>query len=145
MTGIELNAPWGMQLARRFDTLPPFYIDAALAKRNDRYKKMRIVLATCVDYMLAPVYVCHMAIRGYLTGVHTVHLKETYGVGEALYFLGYMAQNEGLYRRLVMFALGRMPGWIAHWREMHMSGTEKIYRPRQIYTGPLERLNSRSV
>lgn len=29
-----------------------------------------------------------------------VHLKETYGVGEALYFLGYMVQNEGLYRHL---------------------------------------------
>ncbi len=34
----------------------------------------------------------------------------------------------------VMFALARLPGWIAHWREMIGSGT-KIVRPRQIYTG----------
>jgi citrate synthase len=39
----------------------------------------------------------------------------------------------------VLFALGRLPGWIAHWREMHDEGTNKIGRPRQIYTGYGER------
>lgn len=34
----------------------------------------------------------------------------------------------------VLFAMGRLPGWIAHWREMH-SEPLKIGRPRQIYTG----------
>lgn len=37
----------------------------------------------------------------------------------------------------VMFAIGRMPGWIANWREMLMSSGLKIARPRQIYTGPV--------
>ena len=36
----------------------------------------------------------------------------------------------------VMFALGRLPGWIAHWKEMMEDPTTKIGRPRQIYTGP---------
>jgi citrate synthase len=35
----------------------------------------------------------------------------------------------------VLFALGRLPGWIAHWKEMVEDGTTKIARPRQIYTG----------
>lgn len=35
----------------------------------------------------------------------------------------------------VLFAIGRLPGWIAHWSEMHHSPTKKIARPRQIYTG----------
>jgi citrate synthase len=35
----------------------------------------------------------------------------------------------------VLFAIGRLPGWIAHWAEMHHSPTKKIARPRQIYTG----------
>jgi citrate synthase len=35
----------------------------------------------------------------------------------------------------VMFALGRLPGWIAHWKEMNDSPQTKIGRPRQIYTG----------
>ncbi|MEO0530532.1 MAG: citrate synthase, partial [Planctomycetota bacterium] len=39
----------------------------------------------------------------------------------------------------VLFAIGRMPGWIAHWQEMRESPGKRIYRPRQIYTGPNER------
>ncbi|HEV3023940.1 MAG TPA: citrate synthase [Pirellulales bacterium] len=39
----------------------------------------------------------------------------------------------------VLFAIGRLPGWIAHWKEMHRSPTFKICRPRQIYTGPVVR------
>jgi citrate synthase len=35
----------------------------------------------------------------------------------------------------VMFAIGRMPGWIAHWYEGYRDGG-RIFRPRQIYTGP---------
>lgn len=38
----------------------------------------------------------------------------------------------------VMFALGRLPGWIAQWKEMRENG-EPIGRPRQVYTGPNER------
>jgi citrate synthase len=39
----------------------------------------------------------------------------------------------------VMFALGRLPGWIAHWKEMVEADDTRIGRPRQIYTGQLER------
>ena len=39
----------------------------------------------------------------------------------------------------VLFAIGRLPGWIAHWKEMMASGTRRISRPRQIYTGPTRR------
>jgi len=35
----------------------------------------------------------------------------------------------------VLFAIGRLLGWIAHWNEMHHSPTMKICRPRQVYTG----------
>jgi len=36
----------------------------------------------------------------------------------------------------VLFAMGRLPGWIAHWKEMMEDPKTKIGRPRQIYTGP---------
>jgi len=39
----------------------------------------------------------------------------------------------------VLFAIGRLPGWIAHWKEMMEDPKTKIDRPRQIYTGPAER------
>jgi citrate synthase len=39
----------------------------------------------------------------------------------------------------VLFAMGRLPGWIAHWKEMTEDPRTKIGRPRQIYTGPTRR------
>jgi citrate synthase len=39
----------------------------------------------------------------------------------------------------VLFALGRLPGWIAHWREMINDPDTKIGRPRQVYTGSTNR------
>jgi citrate synthase len=39
----------------------------------------------------------------------------------------------------VLFAIGRLPGWIAHWREMVKDPATKIGRPRQLYVGPAER------
>ncbi len=36
----------------------------------------------------------------------------------------------------VLFAIGRLPGWIAQWREMIADSSTKIGRPRQVYTGP---------
>jgi citrate synthase len=39
----------------------------------------------------------------------------------------------------VLFAMGRLPGWIAHWVEMHRSPQKRICRPRQVYIGPTHR------
>jgi citrate synthase len=39
----------------------------------------------------------------------------------------------------VLFAIGRMPGWIANWREVRSNAKARIYRPRQVYTGPTQR------
>ncbi len=38
-----------------------------------------------------------------------------------------------------LFAIGRLPGWIAHWREMMHDTNTKIGRPQQVYVGPKER------
>ena len=57
------------------------------------------------------------------------------------YYTGVIYRAMGFPTRMftVLFALGRLPGWIAHWREMHDEGSSKIGRPRQIYTGYGER------
>ncbi|GAA4900068.1 citrate synthase [Streptomonospora salina] len=39
----------------------------------------------------------------------------------------------------VLFALGRLPGWIAHWREQRLDPAARIARPRQLYVGPEQR------
>ena len=38
----------------------------------------------------------------------------------------------------VCFAIGRLPGWIAHWNEQNETPTSRIIRPRQVYTGNVE-------
>lgn len=71
-------------------------------------------------------------------------LKDQYFIDKKLYpnvdfYSGiiYSALNIPVNMFTVMFALGRLPGWIAHWKEMNESGTAKIGRPRQIYSGPV--------
>ena len=44
----------------------------------------------------------------------------------------------------VLFAIGRLPGWIAHWLEMHPARAKKICRPRQIYRGQRSAILCRS-
>jgi citrate synthase len=70
-------------------------------------------------------------------------LKDSYFVERKLYpnvdfYSGiiYRAMGFPINTFTVLFALGRLPGWIAHWKEMIEDATTKIARPRQIYTGP---------
>jgi citrate synthase len=72
-------------------------------------------------------------------------LKDEYFVERKLYpnvdfYSGiiYKAMGFPIDMFTVLFAMGRMPGWIAHWIEMHNSDA-KIGRPRQIYAGPTQR------
>ena len=74
-----------------------------------------------------------------------VALTDDYFIERKLYpnvdfYTGVIYRAMGFPTRMftVLFALGRLPGWIAHWREMHEEPT-KIGRPRQIYTGYGER------
>ncbi len=70
-------------------------------------------------------------------------LKDPYFVDRKLYpnvdfYSGLIYRALGFPTNMftVMFALGRLPGWIAHWKEMNDNNATKIGRPRQIYTGP---------
>ncbi|MFN7289084.1 MAG: citrate synthase [Pirellula sp.] len=72
-----------------------------------------------------------------------VALKDPYFVERKLYpnvdfYSGviYRAMGFPVQMFTVLFAIGRLPGWIAHWVEMHQSSTTRIGRPRQVYTGP---------
>jgi citrate synthase len=73
-------------------------------------------------------------------------LSDDYFVERQLYpnvdfYTGVIYKALGFPTRMftVLFALGRLPGWIAQWREMIEDPTTKIGRPRQVYTGPAER------
>ena len=71
-----------------------------------------------------------------------VALKDEYFVSRKLYpnvdfYSGVVYRALGIPVQMftVLFAIGRLPGWIAHWMEMHKSPNFRICRPRQIYTG----------
>nr|MBA3368466.1 citrate (Si)-synthase [Geodermatophilaceae bacterium] len=75
-----------------------------------------------------------------------VALSDDYFIERKLYpnvdfYTGLIYRAMGFPTRMftVLFAIGRLPGWIAQWREMIADPATKIGRPRQLYTGPGER------
>jgi citrate synthase len=73
-------------------------------------------------------------------------LEDDYFVERKLYpnvdfYTGLIYQAMGFPTEMftVLFAIGRLPGWIAHWREMIDDPDNRIGRPRQVYTGPTQR------
>nr|WP_234974244.1 citrate synthase [Williamsia sterculiae] len=79
-------------------------------------------------------------------GLEEVALNDDYFISRKLYpnvdfYTGLIYRAMGFPTRMftVLFALGRLPGWIAHWQEMNADPSTKIGRPRQVYTGYTER------
>jgi citrate synthase len=79
-------------------------------------------------------------------GMEEIALRDDYFVSKKLYpnvdfYSGIIYRAMGIPTNMftVMFALGRLPGWIAHWKEMVDDKETKIGRPRQIYTGQKSR------
>ncbi|MFD1053195.1 citrate synthase [Terrabacter terrigena] len=79
-------------------------------------------------------------------GLEEIALADDYFVERKLYpnvdfYTGLIYKAMGFESKMftVLFAIGRLPGWIAQWREMMNDPETKIGRPRQIYTGEAER------
>jgi citrate synthase len=75
-----------------------------------------------------------------------IALSDDYFVERRLYpnvdfYTGVLYKAMGFPARMftVLFAIGRLPGWIAHWREANADPATKIGRPQQLYVGPTER------
>ena len=129
------------------------FIDDVKNKRDNRrlmgfghrvYKnfdpRAKILKKMC-DEVLA-----HLGIKDPLLdlakGMEEIALKDEYFISKKLYpnvdfYSGIIYRALGIPTNMftVMFALGRLPGWIAHWKEMVDDPTTKIGRPRQIYIG----------
>ncbi len=76
-------------------------------------------------------------------GLEELALTDPYFVERKLYpnvdfYSGILLRAMGIPTTMftVMFAIGRLPGWIAQWKEQHDEPGSKIWRPRQIYVGP---------
>ncbi|MFM2184948.1 MAG: hypothetical protein RIS55_596 [Actinomycetota bacterium] len=78
--------------------------------------------------------------------LETAALADDYFVERKLYpnvdfYTGVIYKAMGFPTRMstVLFAIGRLPGWIAHWREMNQDPATRIGRPQQLYIGAPER------
>jgi len=78
--------------------------------------------------------------------LESIALADDYFIERRLYpnvdfYTGVIYKAMGFPTRMftVLFAIGRLPGWIAHWREMNSDQATKIGRPQQLYTGPTPR------
>jgi citrate synthase len=129
------------------------FIDDVKNKRDNRklmgfghrvYKnfdpRAKILKKMCDEVLL------HLGIKDPLLdlakSMEEVALRDDYFISKKLYpnvdfYSGIIYRALGIPTNMftVMFALGRLPGWIAHWKEMVEDPQTKIARPRQVYTG----------
>ena len=75
-----------------------------------------------------------------------IALRDEYFISRKLYpnvdfYSGIIYQMIGIPVNMftAMFAMGRLPGWMAHWLEMRSDPETRIVRPRQLYVGPTHR------
>jgi citrate synthase len=133
---------------------PRHYIERA-KDRNDSFRLMgfghrvyktydpraRIIKGTC-DRVLAKQRIVD-PLLDIAHEVEELALKDDYFLEHHLYpnvdfYSGIMLRAMGIPTNMftVMFAIGRLPGWIAQWKESMDDNEWKLCRPRQIYTGP---------
>jgi len=99
------------------------------------------ILKDAADKMLARLSISDPLLDIALQ-MEEVALHDPYFIERKLYpnvdfYSGIMLRAMGIPLNMftVMFAMGRIPGWIANWKEIHDDPKSRIYRPRQIYTG----------
>ncbi len=103
--------------------------------------RMRIIKKSCFE-VLDKMGV-HSKLLEIAVELEEIALKDEYFVERKLYpnvdfYSGVIYNAIGIPAHMftALFAIGRLPGWIAHWMEMHEDPEFKIGRPRQIYEGP---------
>jgi citrate synthase len=101
------------------------------------------IIKTAADTVLAKLGIKDPLLE-IAKGLEEAALRDSYFVERKLYpnvdfYSGIIYRALGFPTNMftVLFALGRLPGWIAHWKEMMDDSSTKIARPRQIYTGPM--------
>jgi citrate synthase len=108
---------------------------------DPRAKILKQTAADVIDDLGGHDELLELAMR-----LEEVALEDEFFVERRLYpnvdfYSGFIYRAMGFPTNMftVLFAMGRLPGWIAHWKEMMESPRTKIGRPRQIYVGPTER------
>ncbi len=136
-------------------------IDEFVARAKDKHDPFRLmgfghrvyknfdprakVMKQAADEVLAELGIEHDPLLEIATRLEQIALEDPYFIEKKLYpnvdfYSGIILKAIGIPTSMftVIFAVGRTVGWIVHWHEM-ISGSYRIGRPRQLYTGHLQR------
>ena len=127
-------------MAKAKDKSDPFRLMGFGHRVYKNFDPRAKIIKVAADEVLADLGI-NDPILDIAKGLEKEALEDQYFVDRKLYpnvdfYSGIIYRALGIPTEMftVMFALGRLPGWIAQWREMRLNG-EPIGRPRQVYTG----------
>jgi len=132
-------------VARAKDKADPFRLMGFGHRVYKNFDPRAKVMKQACDAVLAELGLADHPLLKIAKRLEEIALEDPYFVQRKLYpnvdfYSGIILKSVGIPSSLftVIFALGRTPGWVAHWDEM-LSTPLKIGRPRQLYTGPAKR------
>jgi citrate synthase len=132
-------------VARAKDKDDPFRLMGFGHRVYKNFDPRAKVMKQAADEVLAELGLENDPLLAIAKRLEQIALEDQYFIDRKLYpnvdfYSGIILKAIGIPTSMftVIFALGRTPGWIAHWNEM-ISGSYRIGRPRQLYTGPAQR------
>ncbi|MCB1142471.1 MAG: citrate synthase [Leptospiraceae bacterium] len=121
------------------DMVPTFIGHSAYEKTSPRALVAREIFKEFCGNYISPILDVAKKVENYF-------LNDPYFIERNLYpnlefYSGVMFYSMGIPKNMftLMQAIGKLPGWLAHWRELRVNNNYKKARPRQIYTGEMNR------
>lgn len=131
-------------IQRARDRNDPFRLMGFGHRVYKTYDPRATIMKTMCDELLESLQI-NDPLLDIAKGLEEVALKDPYFIDHHLYpnidfYSGIVLRAIGIPTNMftVLFAIGRLPGWIAQWKESIDDPLWKICRPRQVYTGPRE-------
>src|SRR5690606_40856051 len=132
-------------MAMAKDKISPFRLMGFGHRVYKNFDPRAVILKKAADDVLNELGI-HDPLLDIAVNLENIALNDDYFIERKLYpnvdfYSGIIYRAMGIPTDMftVMFALGRLPGWIAQWKEMRDDPATRISRPRQIYTGATAR------
>jgi citrate synthase len=145
LTHIAENKNMGQTVERAKDKKDPFRLMGFGHRIYKTYDPRAKIMKKIADKVLAKFNISD-PLLDIAKELEEIALKDDYFIEHNLYpnvdfYSGIVLRAIGIPTNMftVIFAIGRLPGWIAQWKESIDDPKWKLYRPRQIYIGPKEK------
>ena len=144
LTDIAANRNMKQAIERAKDRNDPFRLMGFGHRIYKTYDPRAKIMKKMADKMLVKLQISD-PLLDIAKELEEIALKDDYFIEHNLYpnvdfYSGIVLRAIGIPTNMftVMFAIGRLPGWIAQWKESIDDPNWRLYRPRQVYIGPTE-------